>query len=93
VGGLHIEHEWPKTLLLGEQQQLVLVRVLLAQPSFAVLDRLSSTLGSAQLEQWLRRLTQSEITYMHFDDAPQSAELYDAVLEIDADGRWRWQHK
>jgi putative ATP-binding cassette transporter len=96
VGGLHVEREWPKTLLSGEQQQLVLARLLLAQPAFAVLDRVGSNLGAAQLEQWLHRLTASRITYITYlslNEAPPSAELYDAVLEIDADGSWNWQRK
>ena len=74
---------------MGEQQQLVFVRLLLAQPCFAMLDRLSSTLGAGQLEQWLRRLTESGISYINFDQAPQSIELYDAVLEIRNDGTWK----
>jgi ABC-type uncharacterized transport system fused permease/ATPase subunit len=73
-------------VLLSEQQQLVSARLLLAEPSFAMLDRVSSTLGAAQLEQWLRRLTESGISYINLDDAPQSVELYDAVLEIRNDG-------
>jgi len=73
-------------VLLSEQQQLVSARLLLAEPSFARLDRVSSTLGAAQLEQWLRRLTESGISYINLDDAPQSVELYDAVLEIRNDG-------
>jgi putative ATP-binding cassette transporter len=96
VGGLHVEREWPKTLLSGEQQQLVLARLLLAQPAFAVLDRVGSTLGAAQLEQWLHRLTANQITYITYlslNEAPPSAELYDAVVEIDADGSWNWQRK
>ena len=57
----NIEREWPKIRLLGEQQ-LVLVRLLLARPCFAILGRVSSTLGAAQLEQWLRRLTENGIS-------------------------------
>ena len=45
AGGLHVEHDWPRILSLGEQQQLVIVRLILARPSFAILDRVSTTLG------------------------------------------------
>jgi putative ATP-binding cassette transporter len=91
VGGLHVEREWPKILLLGEQQQLVLVRLLLAQPCFAMLDRVSTTLGVAQLERWLQRLSENQISYINFDEVPRSAALYDAVLEVHDGGTWTWE--
>jgi len=91
AGGLHVERDWPKTLLLGEQQQLVFVRLLLAQPGFAMLDRVSSALGASQVEQWLRRLTENRISYINLDQAAYSMELYDAILEIHNDGSWKWQ--
>ena len=91
VGGLHVEHDWPTILSLGEQQRLVIVRLILARPSFAILDRVSTTLGSAQLDECLQRLTDNSITYINFDEAAQSLELYDGVLEIDANGGWKWK--
>jgi putative ATP-binding cassette transporter len=92
AGGIDIEQDWPTILSLGEQQQLVVIRLILARPSFALLDRVSTALGSAMLERSLQRLTASSITYINFDEAAQSepAEFYDAVLEINADGVWSW---
>src|SRR5262249_2593900 len=49
AGGLDAEHDWPTILSLGEQQQLVLIRLILAQPSFALLDRVSTALGPGML--------------------------------------------
>jgi len=90
-GGLHVEHDWPTILSLGDQQRLVIVRLILARPSFAILDRVSTTLGSAQLDETLQRLTDNATTYINFDEAPPSLVLYDAVLEIDAYGGWKWK--
>ena len=92
AGGLDTEHDWPAIFSLGEQQQLVVIRVILARPSFAILDRVSTALGQAQLQQSLRRLTASSITYINFDQAaePDPLDLYDAVLEIDENGGWTW---
>jgi hypothetical protein len=59
------------------REQLVLVRLLIAQPCFAILDRVSSTLRAAQLEQWLRRLTDNGISCINLDEAAHSVELYD----------------
>ena len=91
AGGLHVEHDWPTILSLGEQQRLVIVRLVLARPAFAILDRVSTTLGLAQLDECLQRLTDHSITYINFDKTVPSLELYDAVLEIDGSGRWKWQ--
>lgn len=93
AGGLDVEQEWAQMLSLREQQQLVFIRLLLAEPAFAVLDQASSTLGSAELEQWLRRLDRYGITYINFDTAAHCPEIYDAVLEIEADGTWNWQQR
>ena len=91
AGGLDVEHDWPAMLSLGELQALAIVRVLLARPPFAVLDRASTALGSARLAQYLERLTGNSITYINFDDAEHLSELYDAVLEIDNSGAWNWR--
>ena len=91
AGGLDTEHDWPTILSLGEQQQLLVIRLILARPSFALLDRVSTALGPAQLQRSLRRLSANSITYINFDEAGESDELYDAVLQIDADGAWSWR--
>ena len=91
AGGLDVEHDWPAVLSLGEQQQLAMVRLVLARPSFALLDRVSTTLAPGQLQQSLQRLSDNSITYMEFGEAVESADLYDAVLEIDPGGAWSWR--
>ncbi len=93
AGGLDTEHDWPMILSLGEQQQLAVIRLILARPSFALLDRVSSALGPALLQPSLRRLTASSITDINFDQVGESEllELYDAVLQINANGAWSWK--
>jgi putative ATP-binding cassette transporter len=92
AGGLDAEHDWPTILSLGEQQQLAVTRLLLARPTFALLDRAGTALGPAMLRRALERLTASSIAYINFDQAadPEPAGLYDAVLRIHADGTWSW---
>jgi putative ATP-binding cassette transporter len=92
AGGLDTEHDWPTILSLGEQQQLVVSRLVLARPSFAFLDRVSTALGPALLQRSLQRLTASSISYINFDPAAGSEplELYDAVLQINVNGAWSW---
>jgi hypothetical protein len=47
-------------------------------------------LGSARLKQSLQRLTDNSIAYMNFDEAVVSVDLYDAILEINANATWNW---
>ena len=86
-----MERDWEAFVSLGDQQLLLLARVVLAGPRFVFLDRVETTLGSGQVRQALQRLTQNSITPIHLAGAAQSVEPYDAVLEIDGDGAWAWR--
>jgi putative ATP-binding cassette transporter len=92
AGGLDAERDWLAFVSLGDQQLLVLTRIVLARPRFAFLDRVETTLGAGQVREALQWLTQNSITPIHLAQAAQSVEQYDAVLEIDRDGAWasRW---
>src|SRR5205814_2235741 len=91
AGGLDVEHDWPTILSLGDQQQLALTRLILARPAFAILDRSSAALKPAQVRQWLQRLDENSITYVTMAEVAESPDLYDAILEIDADGTLHWR--
>jgi putative ATP-binding cassette transporter len=91
AGGLDVERDWLSFVSLGDQQLLVLTRIVLARPRFAFLDRIDTTLGPGQARQALQRLAQKSITPIHLAAAAESVEQYDAVLEIDADGAWAWR--
>jgi putative ATP-binding cassette transporter len=91
AGGLDVEHDWPTIVSLGDQQQLALTRLIFARPAFAMLDRVSAALNPAQVRQWLQRLDENSITYITLAEVADSVDLYDATLEIDADGQWQWK--
>jgi vitamin B12/bleomycin/antimicrobial peptide transport system ATP-binding/permease protein len=91
AGGLDVERDWLAFVSLGDQQLLVLTRIVLARPRFAFLDRVDTTLGRAQIRQALQRLTQHSITPIYLAEAADPIEEYDAVLEIDVDGEWVWR--
>jgi putative ATP-binding cassette transporter len=93
AGGLDEERDWEAVLSLGEQQMLALTRVVLAKPQFVFLDRVGSTLGSAQVQQVLQNLSQHSITSVHFAGAGEPTEAYDAVLQIGSEGAWTWRGK
>jgi putative ATP-binding cassette transporter len=90
AGGLDVELDWPTVLSLGEQQLLAVTRLVLARPAFVVLDRVSDSLKPAQVRHCLERFNQSSITYIVLAEANEMVDLYDAALEIDAEGAWRW---
>jgi putative ATP-binding cassette transporter len=91
AGGLDSERDWPTILSVAEQQLLALTRLTLARPAFAMLDRVTAALNPAQAHEALRRLDENSITYITFAEDADSPELYDALLEIDANGTWSWK--
>lgn len=90
AGGLEIEQDWDSLLSLGEQQMVAFARLLIAAPRFACLDRLSSTLDPERVVRLLGILTAHSISYVNFGEAGESHRLYDAVLDIGADGHWTY---
>ena len=88
IGGLGIELDWANTLSFAEQQQLAIARLLVARPRFAVLDRVSGSLGVARAETLYRLLAATEITYLSVADQPDLLAFHDRVLELQEDGTW-----
>ncbi len=88
VGSLDVERDWDDLLALGEQQCVVIARLVLAQPRFGVLHRIDTTLSPEQVTRTLRLLDAASITAIVFGDGGNIGDLYDAVLELHADGSW-----
>jgi putative ATP-binding cassette transporter len=88
AGGLDVERDWDDVLSLGEQQELVVARVLLAQPSFAVLQRIDTTLAPDQVARVLDCLAEESITVVDLAAGSSQRNHYDGVLELRADGSW-----
>jgi len=94
AGGLDREQDWETLLSLREQQLLAFIHILLAAPRFAFLDRASTALHPDQVQQILHMLSEHAITYINNGQSDDTLDLYDAVLEIEADGSWTWKaHK
>ena len=91
AGGLNIEQDWGTLLSLGEQQLLAFVHILLAAPNFVFLDRAGTALNPGQLRKILKMLSKNSITYINIGESDDPRDLYDAVLEIDELGTWRWR--
>jgi hypothetical protein len=56
-----------------------------------VLDRPTATLLPEDVERVLRALTDRSITYILFGAVNGDSELFDARLDIRADGAWEWK--
>jgi putative ATP-binding cassette transporter len=89
-GGLDTGHDWSDILSLKEQQLLAVARLLLAGPRFAFLDRPESAIDAGKVSEILGLLAEHGISCVVFQETLKDLERYDGVLELLADGRWRW---
>lgn len=90
AGGFDTEQNWADLLSLGEQQMVAVVRVILAGPRYALLDRISSSLDDEQRARALWLLAENGITALLFEESAQEQNS-DAVLELGDDGAWNWK--
>jgi putative ATP-binding cassette transporter len=91
AGGLDVEHDWGNFLSLGEQQLVAFVRMLLVVPQFVFLDRPTTTLGVECVDRLLQTLSEHSIGYVTIGEPDGLFHRYDAILEVSADGSWRWE--
>jgi len=96
TGGLDIEQDWDELLSLGEQQLLAAARLILAEPRFVFLDRISTALSPEDVAMLLGLLNGRNISYITLGHsrfgrrgADDKLADYDAVLELAGDGGWR----
>lgn len=89
-GGLDKQQHWDNILPLDKQQLLLVARVLLSRPRFALLDRPGSTLRPEQIELVLPLLRQRAISYMTFESEEHTTHLrhYDTLLSLEDGGSW-----
>lgn len=90
LGGLDAEIDWESQLSLREQQLLASIRILLARPRFALLDRPSTTLGASLFRQVLHRLKEYGISAIAFEEIADNTDCFDDFLEVRGDGSWVW---
>ena len=75
-------------LSLEEQRLLVLARILLAEPRFAVLARLDASLGPRRTAWTVDLFSKRGIGCIVVTDGTAPREAFDAVVEIRPDGGW-----
>jgi putative ATP-binding cassette transporter len=91
AGGLDVERDWDDLLSLVDHQLLLVVRLVLAAPRFAVLHGIGTTLGAARAASSLRLLRGAGISCVVLGEIGAAQEGFSAWLEVTAGGDWRWQ--
>lgn len=91
VGGLDTEADWDDVLSLGEQQLLAFTHLLLLGPRFVFLDRPGTALDAEQLDRVLQMLHDHSIAYITLGNSHDNLSFYDAVLDLEPEGRWSWK--
>lgn len=79
------------SLSLSEQQLLALANVLLTTPRFVFLDRVDMTLAPEKLHTILQLFSKSSIACINNGRTDATDGLYQAILELDEDGRWAYR--
>ena len=89
-GDFDTPRPWSEALSLSESQLLAVARALLAQPAFIFLDHLDSSLDSAQYRLIREVIAKRGIAGIFFGNGDHGDGKYDALLEFNADGSWKW---
>ncbi len=88
VGGFESARDWRDVLSLEEQLLVGVARLLLAAPRFAVLAPLAPSLGADRAAHILAALAERGVGYVVLGDGGLSRDLFDAIVDIGADGTW-----
>lgn len=84
------QHNWAGELSLGDEQILAVARALLSKPRFAFLDHLDSSLNEDEFRSVRQVMARHGIACIVLGNGKTPVEGYDAVLELYADGSWKW---
>ncbi len=91
AGGLDTPQDhWDSLLSTGEQKRLLLARLLLHSPRFALIDRLPSSLNAIEYDRAFRLLCGSPVTFIHLTQNDSDTTAYQALLTIHPDATWTW---
>jgi vitamin B12/bleomycin/antimicrobial peptide transport system ATP-binding/permease protein len=88
LGGLDAEREWSQCMSTEDLQALTIVRLLLANPSFAFLDECTCTLEKSLADRLYGALARSSVTYVSVCCPASTFAFHHCRLEFRDDGRW-----
>jgi putative ATP-binding cassette transporter len=84
---------WADEIGLGEGQLLAVARALLAEPDFVFLDHLDSSLDEDEFRRVREATARHGIAAIVFGNGKSLPDGYDAVLDLLADGAWKWTER
>lgn len=87
------QRRWDDELNLGEGQLLAVARALLSKPDFIFLDHLESALDGEEFARVRTAISHHRASAVVFSDGRTGGNGFDAILEIAADGTWKWTEK
>jgi putative ATP-binding cassette transporter len=89
AGGLGAEHDWDDALSLADQERLLFVRILLAEPRIAVLERPGTLLGTGEATRLIGLLARRSITVVTFAPDDELAACHDQILFLETGTTWK----
>jgi len=92
-GDFDTPQRWDDELSLTEGQLLAVARALLTKPEFIFLDHLDAALDGDEFSRVRQVVSRHGVAAVVFGNGKTSDSGYDAVLELFADGTWKWRGK
>ncbi|MEK7952426.1 ABC transporter ATP-binding protein/permease [Luteolibacter soli] len=92
-GDFDTPQRWDDELSLTEGQLLAVARALLGKPDFIFLDHLDAALDGEEFRRVRDVIARRGVAAIVFGNGKTSDSGYDAVLEVAADGSWKWRDR
>ncbi|MEM1367179.1 MAG: ABC transporter ATP-binding protein/permease [Cyanobacteria bacterium P01_H01_bin.15] len=88
-GGFDTIHDWPSVLSLGQQQRLAFARILLSQPTYAIMDEATSALDVENERHLFELLAEMPLVYVSVGHRLSLLDYHHKVLELSPDSTWQ----
>lgn len=89
--GFEQDRPWDDILSFEQRQLLAVARIVLAKPSYVLMDRMGSALSLAAKYRVHGVLAQRGITRVQFSRNMPDPALHEASLTLNDDGSWDWE--
>jgi vitamin B12/bleomycin/antimicrobial peptide transport system ATP-binding/permease protein len=91
LGGLDVSLDWPSILSTGEQQKLSFARLLLARPTFAILDEATTALDQQSEDMLYHEIRQQCPLFISVGYHSTLKKYHDFSLSLELGGKWKFE--
>ncbi|MEM1242010.1 MAG: ABC transporter ATP-binding protein/permease [Cyanobacteria bacterium P01_H01_bin.26] len=91
LNDLDQQADWSQRLSTGEQQRLAFTRLLLMQPTYALIDEATSALPTSQEQYLYQQLAKNNTTYISIGHRSSLLTYHQQVLTLKTDQSWDLQ--